>query len=475
MITAQTRLAIGVTLMAIAGPASTEPIALHPDNPHYFMFRGEPTVLITSAEHYGAVLNGDFHCAKYLDALARDGMNHTRIFVGAYCEPVGAFSIERNTLAPATGSFISPWARSDEPGYANGGDKFDLSRWNPAYFARLRGFVSQASDLGIVIEVNLFCPFYNEKMWDLSPMNSVNNVNGIGACSMIEAYTLDQHGGLLEIQQAMTRKVVDELAGYDNLYYEIMNEPYQRDVPDEWQHAIIDTIVDAEKGLESPHLISLNIENGSKKVESTHPEVSIVNFHYAFPPDTVAMNYGLNLPIGDNETGFRGTAERHYRLEAWAFMLAGAALYNNLDYSFAVGHEDGTFDYPETQPGSGGMEFRRQLRVLGGFLRELDFINMSPEPSTFAEKLPDGVLGQALAEPGRQYAIYLCRPEPGAEPEPEPVPLSLAVAEGTYRVSWLDVITGETTETSIEHHGGTLELASPAFADDIALAIVQKG
>jgi hypothetical protein len=27
------------------------PIALHPDNPHYFLFRGKPTVLITSAEH----------------------------------------------------------------------------------------------------------------------------------------------------------------------------------------------------------------------------------------------------------------------------------------------------------------------------------------------------------------------------------------------------------------------------------------
>jgi hypothetical protein len=32
------------------------PIALHPDNGHYFRFRGKPAVLVTSAEHYGAVL-----------------------------------------------------------------------------------------------------------------------------------------------------------------------------------------------------------------------------------------------------------------------------------------------------------------------------------------------------------------------------------------------------------------------------------
>jgi hypothetical protein len=34
---------------------AAQPIALHPDNPRYFLWRGKPTVLITSAEHYGAV------------------------------------------------------------------------------------------------------------------------------------------------------------------------------------------------------------------------------------------------------------------------------------------------------------------------------------------------------------------------------------------------------------------------------------
>ena len=41
-----------------------QPIQLHPENPHYFLWRGQPTVLITSGEHYGAVLNADFDYAK---------------------------------------------------------------------------------------------------------------------------------------------------------------------------------------------------------------------------------------------------------------------------------------------------------------------------------------------------------------------------------------------------------------------------
>ncbi len=136
---------------------AAKPISLHPENPHYFLWRGKPTVLITSGEHYGAVLNLDFDYKKYLETLAKDKLNNTRTFVGgAYVEPQSAFGIERNTLAPAPGRFISPWARSNVPGYAGGGNKFDLDKWDESYFKRLHNFVSLASKLGIVVEINLF-------------------------------------------------------------------------------------------------------------------------------------------------------------------------------------------------------------------------------------------------------------------------------------------------------------------------------
>ena len=44
-----------------------KPITLHPQNPHYFLYKDKPTVLITSGEHYGAVLNLDFDYVKYLN------------------------------------------------------------------------------------------------------------------------------------------------------------------------------------------------------------------------------------------------------------------------------------------------------------------------------------------------------------------------------------------------------------------------
>jgi len=270
------------TLLAVA--ADAEPLRLHPDNPHYFLFHGQPTVIITSGEHYGAVLNLDFDYVKYLDTLQRDGMNHTRLFVGPYCEADTSFNITCNTLAPAPGRFTCPWARSEVPGYAHGGNKFDLTRWDEAYFTRLKDFVAQASRRGVVVEVNLFCPFYGEEQWALSPFNATNNINNLGGIARGEVFTLDKHGALLAIQEQMARKVVTELQNYDNLYYEIMNEPYIRHVPPDWEHRIAAVIAETEAALPKRHLISQNIANGKAEVKSPDPNVSILNFHYAWPP-----------------------------------------------------------------------------------------------------------------------------------------------------------------------------------------------
>ena len=97
-------LALALTLAAVlsAPPsfaASPAPISLHPDNPHYFLWRDKPTVLITSGEHYGALLNLDFDYVRYFSALQKDGLNLTRTFSGAYVELPHSFGITDNTPA----------------------------------------------------------------------------------------------------------------------------------------------------------------------------------------------------------------------------------------------------------------------------------------------------------------------------------------------------------------------------------------
>ena len=470
-------LGLWLALLAAGYAGESNPITLHPDNSHYLLFRGRPTVLITSGEHYGAVLNLDFDYRKYLDTLAKDGLNLTRTFSGAYVEPQGAFKIARNTLAPGPGRFIAPWARSDTAGYANGGNKFDLSRWNAEYFKRLKAFVAHAATRGVVVEYTLFCPFYDESQWKLSPQNAANNVHGVGSIARTNVYTLDQHGGLLAVHEALVRKVVAELKDCDNVMYEICNEPYFGGVTLEWQHHIADVIVDAERAFPHKHLITQNIANGKAKIETPHPSVSVFNFHYAQPPDAVALNQHLNKVIGDNETGFRGTNDLPYRVEAWEFLLAGGGLFNNLDYSFVAGQEDGAFVYPDTQPGGGNPAFRRQIKILKDFIHGFDFLRLKPADSALeVVKLDSDKSIRVLAEPGKAYAIYIGPKNPReavrGEPRSRNATIALNLPTGSYRSEWVSVLTGEIEKGEThQHSSGRLVLNSPPYHADIALRV----
>ena len=450
-------------LIGCRSEPSVEPIALHPDNPHYFLYKGNPVVLITSGEHYGAILNLDFDYAKYFKTLADDELNLTRVFTGAYVEPVGAFRIEQNTLAPKPERFICPWQRSDTPGYASGGNKFDLSKWNDEYFTRLKDFMAEADKRNVIVELALFCPFYEDTQWKISPMNDGNNINGGGPADRTHVYTLDKSKSLLGVQENLVRKIVQELKGYSNLIYEICNEPYFGGVTMEWQHHIATLIREEEKDFPHKHLISQNIANGAKKIEGPHPSVSIYNFHYAAPPVAVAQNYHLNKVIGDNETGFDGNADSTYRKEGWDFILAGGALYNNLDYSFTVEHENGTFQYPSTQPGGGTVKLRQQLSYLQEFISGFDYLKMKPD-TTVVTNRAELKSTHVLAESGKQYGIYIWGKGPHN--------LTLSLPAGTYEVEFMDPISGHTEKRQPLTYSEGITLSTPSYDEDVAIRLV---
>lgn len=454
-----------MVLLGVLGPASAaEPLKLHPENPRYFTFRGKPTFLITSGEHYGAVLNRDFDFIPYLDELKARGFNLTRTFSGTYREVPGSFNIESNTLAPEPGKYVAPWARSKTPGAADGGNKFDLDQWEPAYFDRLSRFVSEAGARGIVVEYVLFCPFYEDNLWAVNPMNAANNVNGVGKVGREEVYTL-KHPAILERHLAFVREAVETLHGFDNVYFEICNEPYFGGVTLDWQARVARTIAEEETRLGgAPHLIAQNIANDKAKVETPDPRVSLFNFHYATPPEVIAMNPGLQKAFGDDETGFRGTDDRHYRVEGWEFLLAGGSLYSNLDYSFTTAHPDGTAKVVKPTPGGGGVVLRKQLSILNDFLAGFDFVRMVPDASVVVGGVPPKARAHCLAEKGKAYAVYL---NGGTKAE-----LVLEIPKGRYRVEWVNTRTGAVDrEQTLDHPGGRAKVASPEYDGDVGLRV----
>src|SRR5689334_3353802 len=199
---------VAALLIGAATGMYAEPIRAHPDNPHYYLFRGRPTVLVTSAEHYGAVMNRAFDYTAYLDALKSYGLNYTRIYPAGFVEPEGAFRLE-NTLAPKPGNLIQPWARSETPEYRSGGNRFDLDRWDPEYFRRLKDFIAQADARGIVVEVCFFNA-QNRKSWPMSPLHWRNNIQDEEHIDDHNEVQTLRHRALLRRQDAFVTRIVEQ-------------------------------------------------------------------------------------------------------------------------------------------------------------------------------------------------------------------------------------------------------------------------
>jgi hypothetical protein len=468
-----------------------QPIRLHPQNPHYFLYRGKAMALVSSAEHYGAVINGEFDYHKYLAALDAAGMNYTRIFGGSYVEDPGkSFGIRRNDLAPAAGKFVTPWARSDVAGYAGGGNKLDLAKWNPEYFSRLHDFLDAAARRGIVVEIGLFSSQYGEMQWNLSPFKTDNNVNGTDAIDWKKVNTLE-NGNILGFQEKYVRKLVREVNAYPNVMFEIANEPWSDrpvltdvvnpylftgrdqypnsvDLPDpatmDWQARVAEWITSEETGLPNKHMIAQDCCNFLYAMRGVLPGVSVVNFHYAYP-EAVRLNYGLDKALSYDETGFLGQSDDVYTRQAWNFMLAGGSVFDGLDYSFTVGHEDGTF-VEANGPGGGSPELRRRLKILSEFLQGLPLVEMRPDYEVV--KHAGGVVAHALSSGHGDYAIYL------DGNGPTEVVLNLLARE--YSASWVDVLSGEMKDAgTFKHSGGEKKLTSPEFKNGIAMRIRRRG
>lgn len=468
------------------------PVSLHPENPHYFLFRGEPTLLISSAEHYGMVLNSQLNIEFYLNILEKEGFNQTRIFSGAYCEGPGFIDEGdhennwediQNTLAPRPGRLIAPWKRSKVPGYYNGGNKFDLDQWDDDYFKRLKDFCMEADQRNILVEIVLFTANYTPGNWLNSPLNAKNNINNIGEIPYNEFHLL-KHESLISQQIKMVRKIVSELNEFDNVYYETCNEPYwmkgipriessikeQQFLPEieEWQNLIIQQIVETERELPKKHLIAQNIANTYYKVQDLNPAVSLLNFHYAFPPSSVHDNYDLDLPIAFDETS-DGCNAPNRRREAWAFILAGGSVYSNLDWSFATDDLTGLGRNPSGKRQS-GKEIREQLSVLISTIQSFDYIKSRPIDKAFRMEIPEGISLNGLMIEGEDYLFYLLKNK-----KTDLTTYEFPMPPGSYMAQFMDPLNGITlSEHNYVHHEGEFSLDLPSFPDDLVIRIKRK-
>lgn len=461
-------------------------IRLCSDNPHYLMYQNKPIILITAAEHYGALINTGFDYVTYFNALQKRGMNYTRIFSGAYIE--GEKDIQwmgyNNTLAPKPGKLISPWKRGDVPGYANGGNKFDLDQWDEVYFARLKDILKQSAERNIIVELTLFGNQYSDNIYAWSPLYPDNNIQHVGIKrenGFLDFQSL-KDPALVTRQEAMVVKIVKELNDFDNLYYEISNEPYNNVKDplqvDQWHMHIADLIRETEKELPKKHLVASN------QAIFSNASVDIVNYHYVHIPDLSRFDslLLLNKVIGMDETmgSLKDMDVNDARVEAWDFILHGGGVYNNLSWEYT----------PEKPAGTAGADTVHQyLGYLQKFISSFDYTKMSYSPELLVQ-IPGKAITRLLAESGKQYALYIHHSKPDIAEPPRGTAVwkyeadiavfsdtvTLHLKAGRYEARWYNPSTGDWigNPQKWKQKNGNRNFYTPHFSTDIALKIVKR-
>jgi hypothetical protein len=376
---------------------------------------------------------------------------------------------------------LSPWQRSNVPGYSLGGNKFDLDAWNPDYFERLHAFFELAQDLDIIVEATLFFEGPTLEHHPMFPPNNVNDTTPIEKGRYLTLY----NGNILQYQEAYCRKLVQELNPYDNLILNICNEPWfnNHEIPGfssppsdevkDWIYRVSQWITDEESRLGNQHLLSIDYTNEGKPIEPAHlathfKHITVFNHHYDRDAESLRLNRHLPVILSFNETGLMDVMTEEYRIQGWKYMLSGGALYNNLDFTFQVGHEDGsgTAEFScqgRGYSGCGHPDMKQQLAVLLEFMNSLDFVTM--QPNTYVVDLSYGHEQIfPLVHEGQQYAIYFI-----GQGTPRIV---LAMPQGEYLAEWIDPQSGKLLKKEkVQVSGKNHFFAGPAYEKDIVARI----
>lgn len=475
------------------------PVQVYPANPHYFMYKGHPVVLITSDQHYGAVIDQDFDFAKYLNYLSDNGMNLTRIYPGGMFEPTDKY-ILGNPLGPRPGRQLLPWAKSNRqganPALAEPGQpafKYDLNTWDTQYFQRLKSFVELARKKDIIVEIAFFNGMYSD-CWPLMTMYHVNNIQNVGHyeapdCGLFT--TMDKRNlDVTKYQKAYIKKIVNELNAYDNIIYDICDEPSLQGLPDgsivvnpdsiiaPWINAMQEAFLQAEALLPNKHLLGQTVQNLSPDF-SEELWCQWLPAEYVKPAEKALMlNYKANKPIMNVESNYFGasltrnayTADA-VRVEGWWFILGGGAGSINLNGEYYRGNETGSAD---TQN-----QIAQQRKILREFMDKLDLSGLSR--FTAVSRIPKGAVISALAENGKQYALYLFHGSHDdawganfiAKSGNYRDTLTLCdVPAGYYSVQWFDPASGTVKDKeNLTWKGGDLTVITPPYTLDMALKI----
>lgn len=435
-------------------------LRVNPANRRYFTNNSGKAILLTGShtwfnlQDYGTTdPPAAFDYTAYLNFLQTNNHNFFRLWAW-----------EQAKWATWTSSGVLfnplPYQRTGPGTALDGKPKFDVTKFNQAYFDRMRSRIIEAGNRGIYVSIMLFDGFSVGKKsssdpgnpWPGHPYNASNNINGING-------DLNQDGNGYEVQtlaipaitalqDAYVRKVIDTVNDLDNVLYEICNESNQGTAEINWQYHMIDLIHTYEASKPKQHPVGMTVPypNGN------NTDLFNSNAEWISPNGT--GGYQDNPPAADGRKIILSDTDHLWgiggdRVWAWKSFTRGLHpifmdVYNCPGVPSGCNPNDPTW-----------VSLRQNLGYIRNYANRINLVAMTPHGDLASS-------GYALANPvtsGGEYLVYL--PNGGS------VTVNLSATPGTLTVEWFNPSNGATINGGTVTGGASRTLTAPFGGDAV--------
>jgi hypothetical protein len=447
-------------------------------NPRYFADPSGKVVLLGGSHHWINFVDSGtvsppppFNYDAWLDFLVSNHHNFFRLWAQGL--PKKNYGIQN---AGPWFQSPQPWLRTGPGNATDGLPKFDLSRFNQAYFDRLRQRVQQAGARGLYVSIMLFDGYHilnDRRSDDGYPLSGANNINGVNDGGGTNSEDMGSiPAAVLAAEDAYVRKLVDTVNDLPNVLYEIANEPASSSMSWEQHFLALVQSYEATKPLQHPVGLTSPWDGGADATmySSTAEWVS--------PQERFPSNDGSrSVILNDTDHSYfwmpmKDEGPQANRAFVWRNFTAGnSALFMDpylMPWTSPDGNVRNTPGGCSSGPSCTSIDTRwDSIRKNIGYMLDyantkLNLARMLPSPSLAST-------GNCLAHPIASGAEFIVYASSGGT-----FTVNLSATTRTLNVEWLNPATGAITQASPITGGSSAQPFTPPFSGDAVLYLVDS-
>jgi hypothetical protein len=448
--------------------AAKGPLRVHPKNTRYFTDGSGRAIYLTGSHTWNSLQDwGTNDSIQPLDfkAFVKMLVAHHHNFTLLWTTELPTFrGLPTTANSPPDFSVTPhPWQRTGPGKASDGKPKFDVTKYNQAYFDRLRDRVQQLNSAGIYAGIYLFSGEWLLRFrfaGDGYPFAGSNNVNRIDDGGGTKAVTMTATNAITAIQDAYVKKVIDALNDLPNVLWIVSQEAPRDSIW--WNSHMIALIRKYEADKPFQHPIGLGVLEDNKDATILDSDADWIAPAARISP-TIGRGAGTprhKVNINDSDHSYFGIWNESPQLNRNYFWInftnGNQTLFMDPYVVYYPREKRNLCPFPTNGIGTGPDKRWDNVRDTMGFIRHyadrMDLAATEAHPELASTK-------HCLTGTGHEYLLYL--------PNGGETTVDLSSAPGTFRVEWMNPTDGKTSTAEAITGGSKRTLKAPFRGDAV--------